>query len=129
MKRQYAGPRTTAQLIRRLTTDTGDIPEFGGYYMTRLQPHVFEGLVVGIQMLGPVPGIRPRLDVRVRTLDDGRVTERGVRRVQLLHHVRQFTGLAPGDWTVGRFERMSRSHGWQWAAVAHKSPRQNELLP
>ncbi|MFI1975411.1 hypothetical protein [Streptomyces wedmorensis] len=111
-----------AQIVQRLTARPGRLPDHGGL-VPRLQPALYEGCLVALQVLGYVPGRRTCLDVRVRVEVDGQVEDRGVRRVHLVHHLRQFAALAPGEWTVGRFERMGRSHGFQWAPLTHKAPR------
>ncbi|WP_019885888.1 hypothetical protein [Streptomyces purpureus] len=111
-------PATPAQIVQRLTARSGRIPEPGGF-VPRLQPELYEGRLVALQALGFVAGRRARLDVRVRVEVDGQVEDHGVRRVHLVHHIKQFSGLRVGEWSVGRFERMHR-HGHQWAALPHK---------
>ncbi|MGW3371734.1 hypothetical protein [Streptomyces hydrogenans] len=109
-----------AQIVQRLTARAGRLPDRGGL-VSRLQPTQYEGRLVALQALGFVAG-RRRLDVRVRVEVDGQVEDHGVRRVHLVHHIKQLAGLRVGEWSVGRFERMHR-HGHQWAPLAHKAPR------
>ncbi|MER8047132.1 hypothetical protein [Streptomyces sp. NPDC094032] len=112
---------STAQIVQRLTARSGRLPNRGGL-VPRLQPALYEGRLVALQVLGFVAGRRPRVDVRVRVEVEGQVEDHGVRRLHLVHHIKQLAGLRAGEWSVGRFERMHR-HGHQWAPLAHKVPR------
>ncbi|MFB7517245.1 hypothetical protein [Streptomyces sp. NPDC056144] len=112
---------TPAAIVQRLTARAGRLPDRGGL-VPRLQPALYEGHLVALQALGFVSGRCPRLDVRVRVEVNGQVEDHGVRRLHLIHHIKQLAGLRVGEWSVGRFERMHR-HGHQWAPLAHKGAR------
>ncbi|GAA0286758.1 hypothetical protein GCM10010302_26340 [Streptomyces polychromogenes] len=123
------GDMTPAQAVAALTRRPGVLPQPGGANVSLMLPTAFVGPLVALQVLGFAPSERrPRLDLRVRHLDDGQVVEDGLRRVHHVHLLRQLGGLRRGEWTVGRFERMHR-HGAQWQVLPHKSPPRARLRP
>ncbi|MFG3512147.1 hypothetical protein [Streptomyces bobili] len=116
------GALTTAQIVARLTARPGALPLWGGPEVPLFRPGLYEGRLVALQRLGQVAGKRIRLDVRVRAFgEDGQVEEIGVRRVHLVHHIKQLAGLPIGGWTAGYFVRLNR-HGHQWSPLPHKMP-------
>ncbi|MCX4783358.1 hypothetical protein [Streptomyces sp. NBC_01264] len=114
---------TPAQAVAALTRRPGTIPAPGVPGVPLMLPAAFVGPVTALQIIGFAPSEkRPRLDLRVRHLDEaGHAVEDGLRRAHHVHLLRQLGGLRRGEWTVGRFERMAR-HGAQWQALPHRVP-------
>ncbi|MFD9621841.1 hypothetical protein ACFWB2_31835 [Streptomyces virginiae] len=113
---------TIAATVRLLTARPGPLQRAGGPLVPLLRPGHYAGLVA-MQRLGEVKGEkRPRLDVRVRWMDDrGEVHDDGPRRLHLLHHLKTASGPA-GSWTCGWWLPF-KGHGAAWRPMAHAISR------